>query len=145
MGTYKSIRIMADTKSPEEISGIRMILKNYKAEDCWNHFCVETKWWPDELMVELREKYPQVMFRVDLDGVQAETEFHLGNEVVKESFIFLFPNKKQFNLGLRAKTKHHKQFLAAQRKAEAARRKAAAEELEKQEREQLRVLKLKYG
>ena len=82
MGTYKSIRIMADTKSPE---------------------------------------------------------------VVKESFIFLFPNKKQFNLGLQAKEERQKQFLAAQRKAKAAQRKKEAEELEKQEREQLRLLKLKYG
>lgn len=146
MGTYKSIRILANTTVQEEIQGIYALLKEYNAEDCWRKFSNETKWWPDQLIERLRNNYPHVMFRVDYDGIKSQPEFFLGKEAVEAHWVQpYFPTKSKFNSGVKAR-KAHQQRAKEQREkeaAEAAAKKAA--ETEDKERQQFEELKLKYG
>lgn len=146
MGTYKSIRIMADTTNQEEVNAIYAVLKEHNAQDCWGRFCEETKWWPDELISKLRVKFPHVMFRLDYDGVQTQPEFFLGDQAVEGHWVLpYFPSESKFNSGVRAKKAYKKRIEEERQKKAADEEKVRAAEKEAQERKQLEELKLKYG
>lgn len=147
MGTYKSIRITADTEDPDIIAAIFVVLKAYAAEDCWQKFCEETKWWPDEVMNVLTNDFPKVMFRVDYDGIQSESVYWLGGKFIPEGWVNLekFPSRTKFKASLEAGLTEMVNRKARE-KAEADRLAALVEKAKEiAEREQLKVLKKKYG
>lgn len=146
MGTYKSIRIMADTTNQEEVNAIYAVLKENNAHDCWGRFCNETKWWPDELIKKLSAKFPHVMFRLDYDGIQSQPEFFLGDKTVEGHWVLpYFPSESKFNSGVKAKKAYQKRIAEEKQKKAEADAVIKAAETEAQERKQLEELKLKYG
>jgi hypothetical protein len=145
MGTYKSIRILADFVTKEEAEGFFSILKKHHAEDCWRNFCSETKWWPDQLIKELVSAYPNVMFRLDYDGIRSEPMFYLGKEIIEGHFVLpYFPTRAKFKSGIKARNAYHKQVEKETQEKEKAAKKQQQEEIEAKERKMLEELKAKY-
>lgn len=146
MGTYKSLRILANTSNEDELRGIVAIINDANAGDYWRRFGPETKWWPDELMRKLTKKYPNVMFRLDYDGVKAQSEFYQGDKVITAHWVLpYFPSQSKFNSGIRAEKKYRQREKEMKEKAQAAVKVKKAADIERQEREQLEALKAKYG
>lgn len=100
MGTYYRVRIQANTTSKKLIKKIESIISSCDALDCWNEFGAKSKWLPDELMKELTEKCPNVMFRVDYRGEWSGTEFYRGDKKLSSEYLPKFPTTAQFKIGL---------------------------------------------
>lgn len=146
MGTYKSIRIMVDTQDPDERQGIWDILRAHQATDCWFRFSEQTKWWPDELMKELTSKYPNVMFRVDLDGGCADTTYYLGNVNIGSYWVMpTFPSRAKIKSDLKKRAKYEAEEKAKKEAAEATKKAEEAARAEAAERAKFEELKLKFG
>lgn len=148
MGTYKSVRIRADTNNSEEINSIYKMLVDHEAHSCWNQFCESTKWWPEDFVKKLSEAFPKVMFRLDLDGImEFGPTFYLNGQDLDIFWCSMpsFPRPTAFKRGLKARKNHFKVKAEkeAKQKIEAeAKAKADAEEKERQE---LVRLQEKYG
>lgn len=145
MGTYKSVRIMVDTQDPDERQGIWDILRTHQA-DCWFRFSGQTKWWPDELMKLLTSKYPNVMFRVDMDGIGTDPLYYLGNERIGSYWVMpTFPSRAKIKSGLKKRAQYEAKEKAKKEAAEAAKKAEEAAKAEAAERAKFEELKLKFG
>ena len=137
MGTYKKIRIDANTQNYKNLKIIANLLEKHEAEDCWQKFCDDTKWWPDELLDELTKKLPKVMFCVQYAGEETSTHYIYNGQSIEEHLLFhapRFPSLKNFN---ETKNREVKNDAAYKKRRTQADKKIAAKEkqIEKLEQE----------
>lgn len=127
MGTHKRIKVTANLNGTNADtagklrSGILAVMTRHEASDCWEKYSESTKWWPDDMMQELTDAFPSVIFRVDLSGEATESTFYYNGEAVDaKSIMPMFPSVTKIkNVVNSIKKKRNKQ---AEQKAKEDRR-----------------------
>ncbi len=131
MGTLTRTRITAKVGTRVEGS-ILEAMGLFRATECWNQYGQPDKWYPDDMMIELGKKFPQVMFRVDVYGDRVSiTRYYFNNkEISKSNLPIYFPSEDAFELGYEHKTDKAKKTEEVAAEAEVASKKAQIVALE---------------
>lgn len=140
MGSYNSYKIDANTTDTNITQSIVEFLRTHKREgDCtivWRKWNEQSKWGPEDIIIELTKKFPSVMFKMEQNGESGYGCWFFLNGVEVSHLYCLpkWPSVSAFRNGFKQQEKVRKERNEAYQKK-------MAEEAEKRKQEEISKLK----